>query len=106
MYLFTSAFFFLIFFSTQKFDSSIVGDTTRFMTKTERFQEAAELFPQLSPTDSMAYKKLALMLDTTHTVRIDRLGRKTKRDSIYNIQLDETEYNMSPVADHHYSCRW
>lgn len=99
MYLFTSALFFLIFFSTQKFDSGFVGDTTRYMTKTERYQEAARLFSQFSTTDSIANKKLGLMLDTTHTVRIDKVGRNTKLDTVYNIKLNNVVYNMSPVSD-------
>lgn len=99
MYLFTSAFFFLIFFSTQKFDASFADLSSRYMTKTERFQAAAQTLRQISPTDSAAYKKLSLLLDTTHTIRIDKIKKGGQKDSIFYIDIDNTTYNMRPIAD-------
>lgn len=99
MYLFTSALFFLILFSTQKIDVSSSDQSSRYMTKGERFQVAADWFDQFELSDSNVYKKLDLLLDTTKTIRLDRVRGDVKKDSVYSVTIGETIYNMQPIAD-------
>ncbi len=67
MYLFTSALFFLIFFSITEADMSklLAGEDRRPLTKAERFEIAANLYHAPAPMPNPAgNKELKLVLDT------------------------------------------
>lgn len=94
MYLFTSAIFFLVFFSTQKFQPNFVGDNTRYLSIPERFKEAAKLYPPDVKGNSAVSEKLSLLLDTTITLRLERIRQKNLADTAPRIVLDEEVYGM------------
>lgn len=99
MYLFTSAVFFLVFFSIE--DVSKIFDSTdkKSMTRLERYSKAAAIKFQLqqNPSDSLLNYKLALLLDTTKRIKLK------KTDSVYSdsfsILLEGERWLMQPVTD-------
>jgi len=71
MYLFTSAVFFLIFFSTTNLQADIDGfDTPVQLSNNDRLRMAEEYQADLSftPNDTLLKQKIALLLDTTRPV--------------------------------------
>ena len=93
MYLFTSALFFLIFFSTQKLQTNLVGDTSRYLSIPERFMEAARYYSPAN-NDSADQKRLALLLDTSVTLRIDRVVRDTAAHTVPRMLVKEELYTL------------
>lgn len=75
MYLFTSAVFFLIFFSIQRISEVFTESGTRYMTKIERYNETARLYPvqKQRPADTLLQAKMALLLDTTKSLRLSQV---------------------------------
>ena len=96
MYLFTSAIFFLVFFSTQKFQPDFVGDNTRYLSIPERFKEASKLYPPKVKEDSVNVEKFRMLLDTTITLRLERIRQKNVGDTAPRIVLDNEVYGMHP----------
>ncbi|HEU4634430.1 MAG TPA: DUF3667 domain-containing protein [Flavisolibacter sp.] len=100
MYLFTSAIFFLVFFSIRDV-SKILGPTVdRQMTRPERFAKASEIHFQLekNPADSVLRYKLGLLLDTTKIIGLEKDTGNVARDSL-SIDLPEGHYIMYPETD-------
>ena len=80
MYLFTSALFFLIFFSINKINAHGNKATTGKLTNEDR-RELAQTYRerlQKAPADTVLPKRIALLLDTTKAVNIDSLGWREK----------------------------
>jgi len=94
MYLFTSAVFFLIFFSSSTIETNYVGVTTRYLSLSDRLKEAAKLYPPEASKDSAAYQKLNLLLDTSITIRLDRIREKNVGDTAPRIMIDNQAYAM------------
>jgi hypothetical protein len=100
MYLFTSAIFFLVFFSIRDV-SKILGSTVeRRMTRAERFIEASSIHSQLqkNPSDSTLNYKLGLLLDTTKTLELEKDSGDLKNDS-FLVNLPEGRFILHPKTD-------
>jgi len=98
MYLFTSAIFFLVFFSITKAGESfadITGDT-RSMTKMERLEYASTIHQQLAAgnTDTLLKRQLNFLLDTNYRVVLTEPDEKPDNDSNFLIRLGESQYLM------------
>jgi hypothetical protein len=97
MYLFTSAVFFLVFFSISR-----VGETFSFdnpvMSYEERYQAAAQVYASLriNPSDSFAYKKLGMLLDTTKSIVLKNTSTVNVTDTGNLLRRNNTNYLMFP----------
>ena len=83
MYLFTSAVFFLTFFSVKKFQLGEPGQDKVDMDNEDRVELAKDLQKELAqkPGDTVLGKKIALLLDTTRSVNLDSLGLKNTSET-------------------------
>lgn len=97
MYLFTSAIFFLVFFSIKTIP--IQGDAN-IMSKLERFEESAKVSTQLqaSPHDSSLQYKLRMLLDTSWQLNLVKLENRARNDS-YLVEVEEKEFLFTPRKD-------
>ena len=97
MYLFTSAVFFLVFFSVRDVSKVLGSAVDRKMTRAERFAEASEVHSQLekNPADSVLHYKLNLLLDTTRALELEKDSGKLKSDS-FLVDLPEGPFVMRP----------
>jgi hypothetical protein len=70
------------------------------MTRTERFVEASETHSQLekNPADSVLNYKLALLLDTTKTLELEKDSGNVKSDS-FLVDLPEGRFVMHAESD-------
>jgi len=69
MYLFTSALFFLVFFSFE----SLHFTTQTHLTARDRMDLAAEMEREMEPGDSLTLRRIALIRDTSRPVNIDTM---------------------------------
>ncbi|HEX8315041.1 MAG TPA: DUF3667 domain-containing protein [Flavisolibacter sp.] len=100
MYLFTSAVFFLVFFSISKTGDGFVnmsGDT-RLMTKVERLEYSSRLHQQVNAgaRDTLLNKQLNFLLDTSYRILLSEpdSADKPNNDSSFLIQLHNEQYLM------------
>ena len=96
MYLFTSAIFFLVFFSLSVAADGIIrmdGDS-RLMTKVERFEYSSNLFQNNSQNpDSTIQEQLGFLLDTSFRISLfERI--QPANDSLFQIRLKNKRYMM------------
>ena len=73
MYLFTSALFFLVFFTLKKADTDLIQlDGSTYLTRQERFEVAAHVHEQLktNSTDTTLQNTLNLLLDSTRRIQL------------------------------------
>ncbi len=100
MYLFTSAVFFLAFFSARDVSKILETDKHWQMSRAERFAAAAAIHSQLqkSPEDSTLQYKLGLLLDTAQTLALEKAQAGASNDS-FLIKLPEGLYVLHPEAD-------
>jgi hypothetical protein len=99
MYLFTSAIFFLVFFSISKFENFYVLDE-RYMTKLERYDELSRLHAQLPGTtiDSVTYQRLNLLMDTTVRLRLLEVDDTMQvTDTTFLITRDKSRFVVRPL---------
>lgn len=75
MYLFTSAVFFLIFFSTSKINLNTKEEEAASLPNEDRKEMAEEYRKKLnqSPNDTVLAQKLTLLLDTSRPVKLDEV---------------------------------
>jgi hypothetical protein len=101
MYLFTSAVFFLVFFSLVNLNESFDFTNSRIMSKEERFEVSAHLYAvnERQAQDSIEGKKLALLLDTTKSVQLEKVNAKNGIDSSNLIWLHNQPYKISAFND-------
>jgi hypothetical protein len=101
MYLFTSAVFFLVFYSIIDLEGSVDFDNNRIMSKEERFEASARIYAAESSfaSDSATKKKLALLLDTAKTVKLEKVHTNAATDSSNVIMLHNKPYLISPLND-------
>ncbi len=102
MYLFTSAVFFLIFFSFKVAAESVWLLNTRYLTKLERFDQSAALYPQVkkSHANTVLQQRLDYMLDTTVTLKLQKKTDTTVvSDSSFNISLNNSNYVATPIRN-------
>ena len=95
MYLFTSALFFLIFFSinTPEDAINITGDK-RLMTKVERFEYSSHLYKENAQhPDSVVQKQLKFLLDTSFRIGLSK-EMNTASDTSFIIKLKNVPYLM------------
>ena len=97
MYLFTSAVFFLIFFSVRDVSDILSTAVGRQMTRTERFAEASRVHTWLEkdPADSALHYKMGLLLDTTKTLELVKDSLNAGNDS-FGVDLPEGRFMMRP----------
>ncbi len=97
MYLFTSALFFLIFFSLKNptEDFVNVGGNSRSMTRLERLEYASILHHQVKTNsgDTLIQKQLNYLLDTSFRIQLVKSG-KPDNDSSFMIGLHGAQYLM------------
>jgi hypothetical protein len=95
MYLFTSAFFFLVFFYIANPDDLSQVSGGRLMTRAERFSFASQINSQLKKnSDSLLHRKLDILLDTTYSVvLLDTSNRRTS-DSTFAVIFEGMPYIM------------
>ena len=97
MYLFTSAVFFLIFFSLEGGGDNFVNFTgdRRSMSKVERLDYASQLYRQSNPNaaDTIRQKQLKYLLDTTVRIQLTK-DEEPDNDSSFLIRLNGEEYHM------------
>ncbi len=99
MYLFTSAFFFLIFFTVKDITPDTFGsDYNRNMTRQERLNYSSVVYNQLKkdPADSVLKKELAYLLDTAYRMQLDSPSYKPSNDSSFLIEMNKRKYMMVP----------
>jgi hypothetical protein len=95
MYLFTSAVFFLLFFSLFK-PKINTGEKTRLMTQRERFQYASALNQQRSlDTNGLVEKEMRYILDTSYNLVLSD-SSKVSHDSSFRISLEGKDMVMVP----------
>lgn len=105
MYLFTSAVFFLIFFSIKSVTQSVFRstETSRFMTRAERLEYASILREKerTNQADSNTTRRLNFLLDTTLIITLSDTINKPANDSSFFIRLQQQDYlmNVRPVND-------
>jgi hypothetical protein len=92
MYLFTSALFFLVFFSLS---DPIFVDTqgTRLMKRDERLAYASVLY-QSQPADSITRKQLGFLLDTSFSIILNDSVHKADNDSSFVASINGKNYLM------------
>jgi hypothetical protein len=100
MYLFTSALFFLIFFSVNSFEFASSNLTNRSLTRGERFELAATMEP---PADSVTGYRLRQVLDPKMDIYLDDAD-EAHRDSLvrfrgkpyaFKADIDSSAYRKS-----------
>jgi hypothetical protein len=99
MYLFTSAVFFLLFFTFLSDSNSIVNlsGERRSMTKVERLEYSSFLHQHIKNgrADSNSQRQLDFLLDTTLRIRLmSPEGKRVMNDSSFFIQFKDTSYLM------------
>ena len=84
MYLFTSAIFFLVFFSVKRFDLGEGGRKSGNLPNQDRVELAEDLQKDLAkkPGDTVLKKKIALLLDTSRALNYDSLGLKDTKETL------------------------
>ena len=92
MYLFTSAVFFLVFFSTNRMIRITDDGFDRSMTTAERLKYASLLHNQKE--DSTGQRQLDFLLDTTYRIRMLKPGAKSLSDSSYLVEMEGRQYLM------------
>jgi hypothetical protein len=95
MYLFTSAIFFLLFFSVKNIDSIFTDTTDRVMTRAERLTEASKRLPALKTNPVIADSMVLLLLDTTKSLRL-RPIEKGDSDTGMVVNLPEGKFRLIP----------
>lgn len=95
MYLFTSAFFFLIFFSFSNFK---IGkeNASRDLSREDRQELAEEYGARMrkNPADTFLKQRIALLQDSTQPVNVDSLGWREKM-----ISFDDRDYTSVQEYD-------
>ena len=91
MYLFTSAIFFLVFFSITGRRPVVNTGNQRSMSKMERFEVSAKLHQQQlnQNSDSNIQKQLAYLLDTSYSIEVMDTGTKIDFDTSFRMQLKD-----------------
>jgi len=96
MYLFTSAIFFLVFFSISSATNGIIrmDVDSRLMTKVERFEYSSTLYqPNTQNSDSLIQKQLRFLLDTSFRIMLSE-DIKPANDSLFPIWVKNKKYMM------------
>ncbi len=96
MYLFTSAIFFLVFFSISSATNGIIrmDVDSRLMTKVERFEYSSTLYqPNTQNSDSLIQKQLRFLLDTSFRIMLSE-DIKPTNDSLFPIWVKNKKYMM------------
>lgn len=100
MYLFTSAVFFLIFFSEKDVSKIFDSNMDWQMSRSERLAAASGVHSQLqkAPSDSLLQYKLGLLLDTTKVLSLQKPDSNFKNDS-FLISLPAGQYMLRPEKE-------
>ena len=97
MYLFTSAFFFIIFFAVNQvqFNATIEGGDLR-LSRTQRFAYASQLNQQLrnNGEDSILQRQLTLLLDTTILIDLKVDSSRNLTDTTFPVSYNNRSYLM------------
>lgn len=99
MYLFTSALFFLVFFSVKDYDKAISRDLERYLNKSRRMELVMELgaLVRQHPEDSLLRKQLLLLQDSVYKISLDSSYARAVPDSM--VQYRGKTYRMHATAD-------
>jgi hypothetical protein len=100
MYLFTSAVFFLVFFSVKDVSKILDSNMDWQMSRAERLAAASGVHSQLQkqPSDPLLQYKLGLLLDTTKAVSLQKADSNFKNDS-FLISLPAGQYILRPEKE-------
>jgi hypothetical protein len=95
MYFFTSALFFLIFFSVA--DPVKIGqDQNRLMTRQERIQYASMVYRELGDRhDPSLQRQLGFLLDTNYRISLKRQDTLIPSDSAFMMRINNLAYVMT-----------
>jgi hypothetical protein len=96
MYLFTSAIFFLVFFSLSSATDGIIrmDGNIKLMTKVERLEYSSTLYQHNTQNpDSLTQKQLRFLLDTSFQIMLSG-DIKPPNDSLFSIWLKKKRYMM------------
>jgi hypothetical protein len=99
MYLFTSAVFFLVFFSVESMENVTKLDEHEVLSRAERLELAMEVNGELQqhPGDTLLQQQLKLLMDSTYVI-----GLASPKDTISHHSLvhhDGTAYKMTARKD-------
>ena len=92
MYLFTSAIFFLMFFSMADPVKGL-DDEDRYLLREERLEYASVLY-QLKTKDSIVQKQLGYLLDTSYSIMLTKDSSKVVKDSTFQARIDNENVLM------------
>jgi hypothetical protein len=94
MYLFTSAVFFLIFFSVANPKKGLESDNNRNMTQQERFALATSLYQKRAggDSDTQVQQQLFLLMDTGRQIVLKKPDGRPPTDSSFPVTLSNTDY--------------
>jgi hypothetical protein len=94
MYLFTSAVFFLIFFSVANPKKGLESGTNRSMTPQERFTLATSLYQKKAhgDSDTEVQQQLFLLMDTGRQIVLKKPDGRPSTDSSFPVTLSHTDY--------------
>lgn len=108
MYLFTSALFFLVLFSTSHIDPNLQGvDKATFLSNADRKEMAGEYKEDLkeNPKDTLLKNKIELLLDTTRSVRLSEVltdsdsGIVSNDKRYYTVREYDSSQQMLPKGE-------
>lgn len=99
MYLFTSAIFFLVFFSVESMENVRELDGHEVLSKAERLELAMEVNDKLehNPGDTLAQQQMKLLMDSSYVI-----GLAPVRDTIAHhslVQHDGGQYKLTARSD-------
>ncbi len=97
MYLFTSAVFFLIFFSVNKFKEGADITGRMYLSKQDRYDESARLYPAIKSGtgDSLVLKKFDWMLDTTRRLWLGKIKEnEVVADTALTLQVNNKTFRL------------
>ncbi len=97
MYLFTSAFFFLVFFSITHPGKGIQLSEGKILSKQERFDLASNTNHQMmaQATDSSLHRRLNYLLDTSYRIQLRDTTKMMFNDSSFFIYEDHHPYGLT-----------
>jgi hypothetical protein len=95
MYLFTSALFFLIFFTVKDINpDTFKSEYHRNMTRQERLDYSSVVYGKLKKdsSDTVLKKQLSFLLDTSFKMKLDSPSYKPSNDSSFLIEINNRRY--------------
>jgi hypothetical protein len=96
MYLFTSAIFFIVFFSLEGVGKVFVNIDEEYLSPAERFQQVARLSKL---NDSISSYKLSVLLDTTNLIQLKEVNLSEPVNDSFLLEVKGKNFLMKPEID-------